>query len=344
MRAMCLERIGPIDGRERLLELRDRPVPEPAAGRVRLRVLVCGVCHTELDEIEGRTRPPRLPVVPGHQVVGVVDALGAGVDRTWWGRRVGVAWIHGACGSCPACRRGEENLCPDFVATGRDVDGGYAEAMVAPVAFVHPLPDGLDEARVAPLLCAGAVGGRALQRCGLQDGDRLGLSGFGASAQLVLPLVRHLRRDVHVHVFARRPATRQWALEMGADSAGSFDDAPPFPLDAVIDTTPAWKPVLRSLESLRPGGRLVVNAIGKEEADRAALLGLDYCRHLWLEKHLISVANVTRADVEGFLRAALEAPILPRVEEWALEEADAALRSLRGGGVKRAKVLRIASP
>jgi propanol-preferring alcohol dehydrogenase len=316
-------------------------VPQPGPGQVRIKVATCGVCRTELDEIEGRSPPRALPVVPGHQIVGRVEAHGAGATRFAPGERVGVAWIFSACGTCQYCRSGSENLCPDFTATGRDVDGGYAEYVLAPEAFAYPIPEGLDDAVVAPLLCAGAIGFRALRLAGIEDGQSLGLSGFGASGHLVLSIARHLYPRSAVFVFARSPTERAFALELGADWAGDFSEPAPTPLQAVIDTTPAWLPVRTSLAALAPGGRLVINAISKSEADKHALADLDYTRHLWLEKEIKSVANITRRDVTELMDVAVAAGIRPQVSEFPLEDANAALLELHRGDVRGAKVLRI---
>ena len=216
MRAMLLETLDPTGASPAPLRLGDRPAPVPAAGEVLIRVRVCGICHTELDEIAGRAAPPGLPVIPGHQVVGIVEARGAGVSAPAVGERVGAAWIGGACGVCSYCAGGYENLCPEFVATGRDCDGGYAEFMTAPAEFVIPIPTALDDAAAAPLLCAGAVGYRSLRLAGLSDGDLLGLTGFGASGHIVLQLARSLYPRSPVFVFARSAEERAFALSIGA--------------------------------------------------------------------------------------------------------------------------------
>ncbi len=321
----------------------DLPPPAPGPGELLVEVAVCGVCHTELDEIEGRTPPPRFPVIPGHQIVGTVAAIGPGTDGFTPGDAVGIAWIFHACGRCAFCRSGRENLCPAFVATGRDVNGGYAECMTVPAAFAHPLPAGLEAASVAPMLCAGAIGYRSLVLSGLVDGQDLGLTGFGASAHLVLPMVRHRFPASRVFVFARSADQRAFALELGATWAGATEAESPVKLHAVIDTTPAWTPVVEALKNLHPGGRLVINAIGKQEADKAALLGLNYPRDLWREKEIRSVANVTRADVREFLALASAAGIRAEVKEFPLAEANRALQELRSGQGRGAKVLRIGS-
>jgi propanol-preferring alcohol dehydrogenase len=339
MRAMRIEHVAPLaEGRP---PLRPADVAEPHAGpgQVRLRVRTCGICHTELDEIEGRTPPSHLPRIPGHQVVGVVDEAGAGVAVDWMGVRAGVAWIGGACGRCRWCTTGRENLCPEFVATGRDVDGGYAEYMVATAAFVHRLPATLGDIDAAPLLCAGAIGWRSLELSGLTDGEPLGLTGFGASGHLVLSMSRIRYPRSPVFVFARSAAERALALERGAAWAGDTAAACPEPPAAIIDTTPVWTPIVRALAQLAPGGRLVVNAIRKESVDRAALLELDYAAHLWREKSIQSVANVTRADVAACLAFAAEHGVRPEVRARPLAEANEALVALRHGGLRGATVL-----
>jgi len=341
VKAMILENIVDLAREGEPLRLVDRPEPRPGPGETLIRVSACGVCHTELDEIEGRTPPSRLPVIPGHQVVGRVVENGAGANRFRVGARVGVAWIYSACGVCPQCLGGNENLCPEFRATGRDADGGYAEYMAVPEAFAQPVPEVFSDAQAAPLLCAGAVGYRSLRLTGLRDGQVLGLTGFGASGHLVLKAVRGRFPGSKVFVFARSEAERAFALELGASWAGDTADRPPEPCDAVIDTTPAWGPVVEALASLKSGGRLVINAIRKEEVDRDRLLQLDYPAHLWLEKEIKSVANVTRADVREFLELAAGIPILPEVQEYPLGEANRALAELRARKIRGAKVLRM---
>jgi propanol-preferring alcohol dehydrogenase len=341
MRAMILPALGALEDNPHPLQLARLPIPQPVEGEVLVRVSVCGVCHTELDEIEGRLPPPNLPVVLGHQVVGQVEALGERVTGFRVGDRVGVAWIYSACGECHWCLTGQENLCPQFRATGRDANGGYAEYMVAPAAFVYRLPDILTDAQAAPLLCAGAIGYRSLRLAGIADGDALGLTGFGASAHLVLKMVRKRYPRTPVCVFSRTTAEQAFARELGAVWAGDTADRSPVLLDAIIDTTPAWAPIVHALINLAPGGRLVINAIRKESRDQDALLGLDYPAHLWLEKEIKSVANVTRQDVSEFLSLAAEIPILPEVQEYALEAANEALAELKARRIRGAKVLSI---
>ncbi len=321
-----------------MLEL---PKPAPAEGEILVKVAACGVCHTDLDVIEGRTPPPYLPIVLGHQVVGRVEAAGPGANTFAIGERVGIAWIYSACGTCKFCLGGRENLCPDFAATGRDVNGGYAQFMTVRQGFAHRLPDGFSDTGAAPLLCAGAIGYRSLRLSGLVDGQNLGLTGFGGSAHLVLQMVRHRYPRTKVFVFARSEKERAFARELGAAWAGDTGDESPERVDSIIDTTPAWRPVVEALRNLEAGGRLVINAIRKEAADKDALLRLDYPVHLWLEKEIKSVANVTRQDVREFLALAAAMGIRPEVQEFALEEANEALVALKAGGIRGAKVLRI---
>jgi propanol-preferring alcohol dehydrogenase len=335
VRAMVLPRVVDLDDEAAPLQQVQWPEPEPSGSEVLVRVSVCGVCHTELDEIEGRTPPPHLPVVPGHEIVGVVEGVGADCQRYAGGERVGIGWIHSSTGAH------DENLSEQFRATGRDADGGYAEFVVVPERYAYPIPDVFSDVEAAPLLCAGGVGYRSLKLAGVGDGDILGLTGFGGSGHLVLQLAKHLYPNGTVYVFARSAKEREFALELGADWAGDTSDTPPAAPHAIIDTTPAWKPVLAALECLRPGGRLVINAIRKEPRDRELLASLRYEDHLWMEKEIKSVANVTSRDLEEFLPIAAEIPLRVEVQEYALEDANQALADLRSGHVRGAKVLTI---
>jgi len=338
---MVIPQLNKLDECANPLKLVDLPVPAPGEQEVLIKVSVCGVCHTELDEIEGRTPPSGFPMIPGHQAIGEVVELGKGVSELKPGDRVGVAWIFSACGNCAYCQSGRENLCADFRATGRDANGGYAEYMKVLENFTYKIPSALSNAEAAPLLCSGAIGYRSLRLTGLKNGQNLGLTGFGASAHLVLKMVKHKYPESKVFVFARNPKERQFARELGAFWSGDTTDKPPELLEAVIDTTPVWKPVLEALKCLKPGGRLVVNAIRKEDQDRNLLATLDYASHLWMEKEIKSVTNVTRKDVEEFLQLATEIPIKPHVQEYALQDANQALLDLKYGHVHGAKVLRV---
>jgi propanol-preferring alcohol dehydrogenase len=335
MRAMVLQRIVALAETDTPLELVDLPIPQPQAGEVRIKVAACGVCHTELDEIEGRTPPPTLPVVLGHEVVGHVDALGKGVTKFNKGQRVGVGWIHSSSGEI------DENLSPSFRATGRDVNGGYAEYMAVPENYAYPIPSNFTDAEAAPLLCAGAVGYRALELTGLEDGQRLGLMGFGGSAHLVLQVARYQFPNSPIFVFARNQIARNFALQLGAVWVGDISDRAPEALHAIIDTTPAWRPIVEALANLRAGSRLVINAIRKEDSDKNCLQDLSYHDHLWMEREIKTVANVTHHDINEFLPIAAEIPIRPEVATYQLEDANEALIELKRGRVKGAKVLLI---
>jgi len=343
MKAMVLNQITDMSENKNPLQLVDLPVPEPRGHEILIKVSTCGVCHTELDEIEGRTPPPEFPIILGHQVVGHVHGMGNEASRYKIGDRVGVAWIFSACGVCEYCRSGNENLCKDFKATGRDANGGYAEYMTVPENFAYPIPDVFSDSEAAPLLCAGAIGYRSLRLTNLQDGQTLGLTGFGASAHLVLKMVQHKYPHTKVYVFARSKKEQEFAQELGAVWAGDTEEKSPEKLNAIIDTTPVWKPIVEAMKNLKSGGRLVINAIRKESIDKEYLLNLDYPTHLWMEKEIKSVANVARNDVSEFLQLAAEIPIKPEFQEYALEEANTALVELKERKIRGAKVLKIGS-
>jgi propanol-preferring alcohol dehydrogenase len=341
MKAMVLNRICNLEQTRSPLELVDWPMPSPRPNEILVKISACGICHTELDEIEGRTPPPKFPVVLGHQVVGRVEEAGSKVKKFKKGERVGIAWIYSACGRCKFCREGNENLCDRFEATGRDAHGGYAQYMAVPEDFAFAIPEGFSDMEAAPLLCAGAIGYRSLRLTDMRDGENLALVGFGASAHLVIQLARKKFPHSRIFVYARTQGERDFAGELGAFWAGDFGEEMPEKVHAAIDTTPAWRPILEALKSLERGGRLVVNAIRKEEVDKDSLLKLDYPRHLWLEKEIKSVANVTRSDVSEFLKLAAEIPLRPEVQEFNLEEANQALLELKERKTRGAKVLRI---
>ena len=341
MKAMVLNKLCGLEENQTPLELIELPDPVPAGEEILVKVSACGVCHTELDEIEGRTPPPHLPVVLGHQVVGRVEATGNRANNFRIGDRVGIGWIYSACGTCKFCLAGNENLCHAFKATGRDANGGYAQYMTAPEGFAYRIPDGFSDAEAAPLLCAGAVGYRSLRLTGLKDGQNIGLTGFGASGHLVLKMVRYRYPNANVFVFARSAKQRAFARELGAVWAGDTAEVSPEKLNCIIDTTPVWRPIVEALKNLAPGGRLVINAIRKEEVDKDYLLRIDYPIHLWLEKEIKSVANVSRRDLSEFLALAAEMRIKPEIQEFALEEANQALVELKTRRIRGAKVLRI---
>jgi propanol-preferring alcohol dehydrogenase len=341
MKAMVLTELARLPENRTPLTLRELPTPGPGERELLVKVSTCGVCHTELDEIEGRTPPAYFPMVPGHQVVGRVAGLGAGAGKFSLGDRVGVGWIFFSCEACDFCAAGNENLCRDFKATGRDAPGGYAEYLVVGEDFAFPIPEAFTDGEAAPLLCAGAIGYRSLRLTDIQDGENLGLLGFGASAHLVLKLVRRLYPRVQVFAFSRTPQERDFARELGAVWAGDFHETPPEKFHRAIDTTPVWGPVVHGLKHLEPGGRLVINAIRKEDMDKEALLGLNYPEHLWLEKEIKSVANVARRDIGEFLEIAAAIPLKPQVQEYRLEDANQALLELKERKIRGAKVLRI---
>lgn len=353
MKAMLLRECAPLEKNPHPLEIADLPLPELNPGEALIRVSVCGVCHTELDEIEGRMNPPHLPVIPGHQVVGIIEDINNKTSQQIMkdtrlkspslnvGDRVGIAWINSACGRCEYCTAGFENLCVSFVATGRDVNGGYAQYIKAKKDFLHLIPSPLTNLEAAPLLCAGAIGFRSLELTGIQNGDLLGLAGFGSSGHLTLKIAKSKFPDTHIYVFSRNPDERQFALALGAAWAGTFDEEPPALLNGIIDTTPAWRPILTSLACLKPGGRLVINAIRKEELDKEVLAQLEYPMHIWKEKEIKSVANVTRRDVRECLSLAAEAGIRSELQVFGMEDANQALLEMKQGRIRGAKVLQI---
>jgi propanol-preferring alcohol dehydrogenase len=341
MEAIVLNHIVNLTENTSPLTMTTLPDPVPQANEVLVKVSACGVCHTELDEIEGRTPPPHLPIVLGHQVVGCVEARGRNVSAFSIGDRVGIAWIYSACGKCKYCLSGNENLCHNFRATGRDANGGYAQYMTVAANFAYRIPAAFTDVEAAPLLCAGAVGYRSLKLANLKDGQTLGLTGFGAAGHLVLKVARYQYPNSSLFVFARSESERIFAKELGAAWAGDTTDESPIKLDAIIDTTPVWTPIVEALKNLDAGGRLIINAIRKEDFDKDYLTRIDYPSHLWLEKEIKSVANVTRADVSEFLQLAAEIPIRPEVQEYALADANQALVELKARKVRGAKVLRI---
>ncbi len=341
MKAMILKQLYDLDEVKTPLELVDLPDLEPKENEILIKISACGVCHTELDEIEGRTPPSRFPIVPGHQIIGRIEKKGKGASRFNIGERIGIAWIYSACKKCNFCLEGKENLCADFNATGRDANGGYAEYTVINEDFVYKIPETFSDTEAAPLLCAGAIGYRSLRLTYIKNGMNIGLMGFGASAHLVIKMIKHKYPDSKVFTFSRTESEREFARSLGAFWSGDIEHESPEKLNAIIDTTPAWKPVVETLKNLEKGGRLVINAIRKESKDKDSLLSLDYPRDLWLEKEIKSVANITRKDVEEFLQLASEIPIKPEIEEFDLKEANKALIELKERKIRGAKVLKI---
>jgi propanol-preferring alcohol dehydrogenase len=325
MRAMVLDAPAPIASGP--LTLRSLPEPEPAAGELLVAVTACGVCRTDLHVVEGELPFPGRPLVPGHQAVGRVLALGAGVLGFEPGERVGVGWVHRFCGACEHCLAGRENLCLAPTFTGYDVDGGYAERLTVPAAFAHRLPAGLGgDVAVAPLLCAGIIGYRALKRAGLRPGDRLALYGFGASAHLALQLARAW--GCEVYVVSREADARERAMGLGAAWTGAPGEAPPCPVDAAVTFAPVGAPIPEALAALRRGGTLAIAGISLD-----AVPSLDYERHLFQERQLVSVTANTRADARELLDLAARLPLNVDAAVWPLEAANAALARLKAGRV-----------
>jgi propanol-preferring alcohol dehydrogenase len=337
MKAMVLKKISSIE--EKALELVDLPKPIPSSKQILVKVSACGVCHTELDEIEGRVSPSRFPIILGHEIVGRVESLGLGAKKFKRGNRVGIAWISWACGQCSFCLKGEENLCETAKWTGKDADGGYAQYTVVSEDFAYPIPERFTDLEAAPLLCAGVIGYRALRLSGIEDGRNLGLYGFGASAHIVIQIAKYKYPNCRVFVFTR-PSQREHqnlARKLGADWIGAAGDAPPERLNCAIDFTPVGVPVREALKNLERGGRVVINAIRKT----TPVPELDYTEHLWYEKEVKSVANVTRRDAQEFLPLASEIPIVPEIQEFSLEEANEALILLKEGKIRGAGVLKM---
>lgn len=349
MKAMVLKEICEIkiDGdtrRIRDLPLKDEPLelvelvkPVPGPGEILIRISACGVCHTELDEIEGRLTPPELPLVLGHEIIGRVEASGPNADHFNKGDRVGIAWIHSSCGKCRFCKRGYENLCDKFKATGLNANGGYAQYVTVSENYAYPVPEYFSDIQAAPLLCAGVIGYRALRLSGIKPGEVLGLYGFGASAHIAIQVAKYW--GCNIFVFSRKASLEHQDLAriLGADWVGATDDTPPEKLDCAIDFTPVGEPVRQALRNLEKGGRLIINAIRKINP----IPELEYTSHVWHEKELKSVANVTSQDALEFLPLAAKIGIRPEVQEYDLEEANHVLAELKQGKIRGAAVLRI---
>jgi len=322
---------GDVGGRSRI-RVADRPVPVPAGDEVLLAVRACGVCRTDLHLADGDLAARAPQRVPGHEIVGEVVVAGRGSTRFAEGDRVGVAWLRGTCGTCRWCRSGRENLCPRSQYTGWDADGGYAPYAVVPEAFGYLLPDGYDDVEVAPLLCSGIIGYRALRRAALPPGGRLGIYGFGASAHLTAQLA--VAQGAEVHVLTRGAAARELAVRLGAASVGGADEAPPVPLDSAILFAPAGDLVPAALAALDSGGTLAVAGIHLSDVPP-----LVYDRHLFRERTVTSVTSNTRADGEELLRLAARLRVRPQVTRYGLDRADAALDDLATGALTGAAVL-----
>ena len=330
MKAMVLSEIAPIE--KEPLQIVDLPLPAPSPKQILVKVSACGICHTELDEIEGRLQP-NLPIVLGHEIVGRVEGLGGGVTKFALGDRVGIAWIHSACGKCPFCQNGNENLCQEFKGTGCHAHGGYAQYTAVSEDFAYSIPSRFSNSEAAPLLCAGAIGYRDLRLSGIKKSQTLGLFGFGASAHIVIQVATYW--GCEVFVFTRSNEHRSLAKKLGASWTGGPEDAPPKKLHSAIDFTPIGETIPIALRSLEKGGRLVMAVIRK----RNLIPPMDYAQLLWDEKEIKSVANITRNDAREFLSLAAEIPIIPEVQEFRLEEANLALTLLKQGKIQGAGVL-----
>lgn len=316
------------------LELVDVADPQPGPDAVRLRVSACGICHTDLHIVEGELPSRKLPLIPGHQIVGIVDLIGEKVTRFKIGDRVGIPWLHSSCGECRFCRQGRENLCRETAFTGYDVHGGYAEYALVPEAFACPLPSSLSDIQAAPLLCAGIIGFRALRVSGIEPGQNLGLYGFGASAHLAIQVAVHW--GCRVYVFTRSPQHQSLARGLGAVWVGKAEETPPQKLNAAIIFAPAGGIVPHALEALERGGTVALAGIYM-----TAIPELDYARHLYQEKAVRSVSNATREDAREFLRLAAEIPVRTTVQAFSLEEANGALELLKQGKIQGAGVLEL---
>lgn len=326
MRAMVLKEYNKIENKP--LSLEELPIPTPKDREILIEISVCGICRTELDEAEGRL-PTKLPIVPGHQIVGKIKELGSSATKYEIGDRVGVAWIYSTCGLCNYCKSGLENLCNNFIGTGCNVDGGYAEYIVVNEDFVYPIPKVFSDLEAAPLLCAGAIGYRALKLCRMKDGDTIALYGFGSSAHIVFQLIRFIFPNSKIFVFTKRKGDRasELAFRMGADWVGETGESPPMKFNCAIDTAPVGISILEALRNLKRGGRLIINLIRKE----TPINGLDYVTHLWGEKEIKTVTNITRSDIHEFLEIASRIPIKPEIVRFRLEEANEALLMLKYG-------------
>lgn len=325
MRAMIFDKPGEP------LRLVDLPLPEPKPGQVEIRVHACAVCRTDLHVVDGELPQPKLPLIPGHEIVGTVSRIGAGASRYQVGARVGVPWLGWTCGSCGACQAGQENLCDAAKFTGYTLDGGYAEYTVADERFCFPIPDFYGDAEAAPLLCAGLIGYRSLARAG--DGKRLGIYGFGAAAHIVAQVARYQHREIYAFTRPGDAEAQQFARNLGALWAGGSNELPPEQLDAVIIFAPAGELVPHALRAVRKGGTVVCGGIHMSD-----IPSFPYAI-LWEERSICSVANLTRRDGEEFMALAPQVPVRTAVQSFALNEANEALNRLRAGKIQGAAVL-----
>jgi len=335
MKAMVLNKHAPIE--EKPLELVDLPKPTVDDNQILVKISVCGVCHTDLDEAEGRLRPTKSSIVPGHQVVGKVADKGKDVTRFKIGDRVGITWLYYSCGKCDFCQAGNENLCNHAKWTGKDANGGYAEFTVIGEDFAYPIPEEFSDSQAAPLLCAGVIGYRTLRLTDITDGQKIGLFGFGASAHIVIQIIKYKFPNSPVYVFTKTAQHAELAKSLGAVWTGRSGDQPPDKLNKIMDFTPVGQCVRDALGVLEKGGRLIINAIRKE----TPVPPLEYAKYLWLEKEIKSVANVTRQDAKEFLPLAAQIPIVPTIEQFPLSQANEVLCSIKNSRLRAAAVLKI---
>ncbi|MEN6385721.1 MAG: zinc-dependent alcohol dehydrogenase family protein [Phycisphaerales bacterium] len=334
MKAIIIDKFAQAE--EKPLRITELPVPQPYGNQILVKIKCCGICHTDLDEIEGRLIPPKLPIVPGHQIVGVVEKK---VSGTFFnaGDRVGITWLNSSCGKCEFCKSNRENLCYNAKWTGLDVNGGYAEYILINEQFAYPIPDIFSDAQASPLLCAGVIGYRAQHLLEPESKSRIGLFGFGASAHIVIQILKFQYPNIKIFAFSRNKHHQEYARKLGADWAGSVDDSFTEKLDGAIDFTPSGKIIPQIMEKLERGGKLIINAIRKIEPIDC----LDYAKHLWHEKIIQSTANVTRDDALDFLSLASRILIKPQVEEFDFEKANEAVLLLKQSKLKAAACLRI---
>ena len=335
MKAMILDRQSPIE--EKPLKPIDLPTPAPNDRQILVEISVCGACHTDLDEAEGRLKPTKSPIIPGHQIVGKIVDKGKAVTKHKIGDRVGITWLFSSCGECEFCRMGSENLCARAKWTGKDANGGYAEFTVIGEDFAYPIPERFSDSQAAPLLCAGVIGYRTLRLADIKDGQKIGLFGFGASAHIVIQIIKYKFPNSPVFVFTKTAKHAELAKNLGAVWTGFSGDKPPEKLNKIMDFTPVGECVRDALGVLERGGRLIINAIRKE----TPVPPLDYAEYLWLEKEIKSVANVTRQDAEEFLPLAARIPIAPTIEEFPLGQANEVLCSIKNSKLRAAAVLKI---
>ncbi len=332
MKAMILKKYEKIENNP--LEEIEKDLLEPSFGEVRIKIEECGICHTDLHVIEGELKHKRLPIIPGHQIVGIVDKIGEGVSSIVKGARVGVGWLYNSCGKCEYCLKGKENLCDSPMFTGYDVDGGYAEYAIAKESFAYPIPEDFSNEKAAPLLCAGIIGYRSYKISNVKEGENLGLIGFGASAHIVLQIAKYFH--CNIYVFSRSEEHKELAIELGANWVGNLEEEPPIKLDSIIIFAPVGKFYIRALELLKKGGTVVSAGIHMSPIPQFPY------ELLYFEKSMRSVANSTREDAKELLSLAPKIPIKIKTETFLLKEANIALQLLKQGKINGAAVLHIA--